>query len=400
MAYGPEAELVFGASFGPPDASSGRGGDVPVEVHLLEREDAADEETMASRPPARMQTPAAAQRRGGLRGGPSSAFEREAMLVARRIQQLVRGGEGVVWDRAAGRYRPARYGDIAVLMRTVKHRANELINVLADADVPAYAELGTGYFAASEVETMLALLTVLDNPRQDIELAAVLRSPSAALMRKSWPACGCACREATFTTRSSPPRRATKPWAGCGTAFRRSWVSYRKPARGPAACLCPASFGACFGRPAILTMSGAMPGGRQRQANLRALHERARQFDTFARHGLARFLRFIQRLREAEGDLGAAPAVGESDDVVRVMSVHTSKGLQFPIVFVVDCGRQFQGPARPSGHRLSAGSRAWACASVDADAATVRTVASARGRHGSPAPRGAGRGDAPFVRSA
>src|SRR5690606_33915725 len=93
---------------------------------------------------------------------------------------------------------------------------------------------------------------------------------------------------------------------------------------------------------------GALPGGGQRQANLRALHERARQFDTFARHGLARFLRFVQRLREAEGDLGAAPAVGESDDVVRVMSVHTSKGLQFPIVFVVDCGRQFQGrPVHP-----------------------------------------------------
>lgn len=347
MAYGPEAELVFGASFGPPDASSGRGGDVPVEVHLLEREDAADDGADDDPAAGADETPAAPRAPAACEEAHSSAFEREAMLVARRIQQLVRGGEGVVWDRAAGRYRPARYGDIAVLMRTVKHRANELINVLADADVPAYAELGTGYFAASEVETMLALLKVLDNPRQDIELAAVLRSPVGGFNA-----------EELARVRLCLPRGdfydALVAAAGDETlgGLRdriSSFLGFVQEARTWARRM-PLSrlVWRLLRQTGYFDYVGAMPGGRQRQANLRALHERARQFDTFARHGLARFLRFVQRLREAEGDLGAAPAVGESDDVVRVMSVHTSKGLQFPIVFVVDCGRQFQGrPVHP-----------------------------------------------------
>ena len=84
-----------------------------------------------------------------------------------------------------------------------------------------------------------------------------------------------------------------------------------------------------------------MPGGTQRQANLKAFHERARQFDRFSRQGLVRFLRFINKLREVEGDLGTARALGEAEDVVRIMSVHKSKGLEFPIVFIPDMGKQF-----------------------------------------------------------
>lgn len=342
MAYGAEAELVFGAFFGPPDEETGHGGDVPVEVHLLERDDdameAADEGASgAERTPA-----AAAAGEGDSPLSDMSAFEREATLVAKRIQQLVRGGEAVVWDRAAGRYRPARYSDIVILMRTVRHRANELVNVLADEDVPAYAELGTGYFAATEVETMMALLAVLDNPRQDIELAAVLRSPIV----------GCS-TEDLARVRLCLPRgdfydavvaaAADESLGGLRDRIA-SFLEFLEEARTLARRM-PLSrlVWRLLEETGYFDYAGGMPGGRQRQANLRALHERARQYDTFARHGLARFLRFIERLREAEGDLGTAPAVGESDDVVRIMSVHTSKGLQFPIVFVIDCGRQFHG---------------------------------------------------------
>src|SRR5690606_11116391 len=140
MAYGPEAELVFDASFGPPDPGTGRGGDVPVEVHLLEKSGAAG--AAPGEPVAGGADAEAAGAEDDLLADMSS-FQREAVLVARLIQQLVRGGEAVVWDRAAGCYRPARYGDIVILLRTVRHRANELIDVLARMDVPAYAELGT-----------------------------------------------------------------------------------------------------------------------------------------------------------------------------------------------------------------------------------------------------------------
>lgn len=344
MAYGTEAELVFGASFGPRDEETGIGGDVPVEVHLLEREDNGEEADVETTPGA-----------SGAEGAPPAenafndsaladmtAFEREATLVARRIQQLVRGGEAVVWDRAAGRYRPARYSDIVILLRTVRHRANELVNVLSDADVPAYAELGTGYFAATEVETMMALLAVLDNPRQDIELAAVLRSPIVGCSTEDLARVRLCLRRGDFYDAVVAASSA----GHLGELRERiaSFLTFLEETRTQARRM-PLSrlIWRLLEQTGYFDYVGAMPGGRQRQANLRALHERARQFDTFARHGLARFLRFIERLREAEGDLGTAPAVGESDDVVRIMSVHTSKGLQFPIVFVVDCGRQFHG---------------------------------------------------------
>ncbi|REJ35686.1 MAG: helicase-exonuclease AddAB subunit AddA [Bacillota bacterium] len=338
MAYGPEAELVFGASFGPPDPGTGRGGDVPVEVHLLEKSGAAG--AAPGEPDAGGAEAEAAGAADDLLADMSS-FQREAVLVARRIQQLVRGGEAVVWDRAAGRYRPARYGDIVILLRTVRHRANELIDVLARMDVPAYAELGTGYFAAAEVETMMALLAVLDNPRQDIELAAVLRSPMV----------GCSVDDLARIRLCRPDgdffdavvAAAAAPELGELQSRLAAFLGFLEQARTDARRM-PLSrlVWRLLQQTGYFDYVGAMPGGRQRQANLRALHERARQFDTFARHGLARFLRFIERLREADGDLGTAPAAGEGEDVVRVMSVHKSKGLQFPIVFVVGCGRSFQ----------------------------------------------------------
>ena len=86
---------------------------------------------------------------------------------------------------------------------------------------------------------------------------------------------------------------------------------------------------------------GGLPGGAQRQANLRALVNRAMEFDSFGRHGLFRFLRFIDRIRESRGDLGTARALGEQENVVRVLSVHKSKGLEFPVVFVIDLGKPF-----------------------------------------------------------
>lgn len=363
MAYGSEAELVFGASFGPPDEPVDSR-DVPVEVHVLDRAvgDDDDDGPDVALPPgafgrAREATDdrdVTGMDRDDLDGGAPdaddvdvaalegmTAFQREALLVASRIRQLVQGGEAVVWDRDAGRYRPARYGDIVILLRAVRHRANELVDILAEYDVPAYADLGTGYFAATEIETMMALLSVLDNPRQDIELAAVLRSPIVGCSTEELARVRLCHRDGDFY--DAVLAAAEEDELGALRDKVADFLSFLDEARTLARRM-PLSrlVWHLLNETGYYDYAGAMPGGRQRQANLRALHERARQFDTFARHGLARFLQFVTQLRQAEGDLGTAPAVGESDDVVRIMSVHTSKGLQFPIVFVVDCGRQLR----------------------------------------------------------
>jgi len=329
IAYGPEAELVFGASFGPEEEPGSR--DAPVELHLLDREAEGDAGEGEDGEEARE------ERDDEL--ADLTAFQREAVLVARRIRQLV-GGEASVWDRQAQRYRPARYGDIVILLRAARHRANELLDVLAQHGVPAYAELGTGYFAATEIETMLALLAVLDNPRQDIELAAVLRSPIGGCTAEELARIRLAQPRGSFYDAVLAAARSDE--AGDLARKLARFLAFLDEARTMARRE-PLSrvIWHLLNATGFYDYAGAMPGGRQRQANLRALHERARQFDTFARQGLARFLRFVRQLREAERDLGTAPAVGESDDVVRIMTVHHSKGLQFPIVFLVDCGRRF-----------------------------------------------------------
>ena len=376
MAYDAAAELVYRAPYG-----SG-GPEAAIEVHLLERDAAylraAVQQTATAQAAAAAETvatvelyaddgrPAAALREGfapapemeaaspgedapadGSTAGAEEdsledlgALEREAIVAAQRIRDLVQGGTQV-WDKAAGGYRPARYGDVVVLLRATRHKANTVLDVFSRLGVPAYAELGTGYFAALEVETMVALLAVLDNPRQDIPLAAVMRSPIGGFSAHDLARVRAARPEGDFY--DAVAAGAGDESLGLLGHRLREFVErlddWRTRARRQ-----PLSELVWY----LLTetgyfdYAGAMPGGRQRQANLRALYERARQFDGFARHGLDRFLRFIDRLREGAGDLGTAPAVGESDDVVRVMSVHKSKGLEFPIVIVLDMGRRFR----------------------------------------------------------
>ncbi len=280
------------------------------------------------------------------------AIEREAHVIARRIRDIV--GTDPVFDRdldgGRGGYRPAAYRDIVVLLRATAGLANRVLDVLNRHDIPAHAQLSTGYFAATEVETVLCLLRLIDNPRQDIPLAAVLRSPVVGLDETDLARVRLARREGDYYDAvlaaagtageggSQPEPDQGEPLACRLRAFLESLDAWRTAARrGPLSDL----VARLYRDTGFYAYAGGLPGGRQRQANLRTLHDRARQFDQFSRQGLARFLRFIDRLREDEGDLGPPPALGEGEDVVRVMSVHRSKGLEFPVVFLAQAGRSF-----------------------------------------------------------
>ena len=110
------------------------------------------------------------------------------MVVAWKIKQMVEGELGFrIWDGKTSQFRQCMFRDIAVFMRSTKDRANVVLDIFQKCGIPAYAELGTGYFRAREVEVALSLLSVIDNPRQDIPLASVLRSPVAGLTPDSWP---------------------------------------------------------------------------------------------------------------------------------------------------------------------------------------------------------------------
>ena len=275
--------------------------------------------------------------------------QREAYLIGRRILDLMGRTGGVRrhvcvpapdgrWER-----RPLEYRDIVVLMRAVSGRAEHVAAVFGRMDVPVHADARGGFFETSEVRDMLALLELLDNAQQDIPLAAVLRSPLAGPVR--------------FTESDLVAFRLHAPRA----AFHEAVVRYAETGGDPERRERTRAFLARLARlrdavrrrpladviweiyeeTGYLAFVGGMPHGRQRRANLIGLHDRARQFGTFRQQGLRRFLRFIQELRDQKEELGLPSAASEADDVVRILTVHQAKGLEFPVVFVSGLGTRF-----------------------------------------------------------
>ncbi|MBE3575712.1 MAG: UvrD-helicase domain-containing protein [Firmicutes bacterium] len=275
-------------------------------------------------------------------------MEGEAALIAQKIRTLVDPRRpALCWDLRIRAYRPIRYRDIVILLRSAQARADRYLQVLQSQGIPAYADLGGGFFTAMEIRVMLAALQLIDNPRQDIPLAAVLHSPLVGLEAADLA-------RIRLAARSAPPDRPVRDFwdavllcagrADLGplgeklARFRQLLESWRTLARrGRVSDL----VWTIYMDTAFLYYVAGLPGGAQRQANLYGLYSRAHQFDGFTRQGLQRFLEFLQRLQDNEEDLGPAPAVGENEDVVRILTVHRSKGLEFPVVFVADLGRKF-----------------------------------------------------------
>ena len=305
-----------------------------AELHLIEREDPGEE----------------AGGEGDAESGDSveefEALEKETLVVAARIEELVDPADPfTLWDGRLNVQRPCSYRDVAILMRSTKDRANAVLEVLSRCDIPAYADTGAGYFQAREVEVALSLLSIIDNPRQDIPLAAVLRSPVVGLEAADLARIRAGHKDEefydavrAFAGKSPGENLAAARIAAALTGFLEDLDWWRTMARRrPLAEV----LWTILRETGYHDYVGGLPGGAQRQANLRALCDRAREFDSFGRHGLFRFLRFIQKIQEAKGDLGTARALGEHEDVVRVMSVHKAKGLEFPVVFVMDLGKRF-----------------------------------------------------------
>jgi len=307
--------------------------DVPrgpaVELHVLERDvesagDGEDEETRYVDPADPAQW---------------DAVSREGYLIGRRIQELMQAGTPV---GDGDQRRPLRPGDICVLLRSTRHSAAPLANMLRLQGIPVFTDAGPGLFDAREVREVLALLSVLDNLQQDIPLAAVLRS---GILGESFTEDELA--EMRVHDRDCPFHEVVRLFAerGAETNIReklgrtlRSIARYRREARErPLADV----LWAIYRDTGYLALVGGWRRGEQRRANLVALHERARQFGAFRRQGLRRFLRFIESL-QAEGDELAGPTgLGEVDDAVRIVSIHRAKGLQFPVVIAAELGRQF-----------------------------------------------------------
>lgn len=308
-------------------------------------------------------------------GAQMSKEEAEAHMIAERIQRLHADG--------------VKYRDMVILLRSPGSWADTLVEILGEDGVPAYCTSNEGYFDTVEVETVLALLDVIDNPQQDIPLAAVLHSPiyqftdeelaelvahfgslRAALPQApeanaSDAATDGASDGAGSGTGGDAP--ASNPIATPGTCVEEGTASSASAESGTQSPLAPAlqakldHFCAELARYRAMAhylsihellyrifdetgydhYVSAMPAGRRRKANLDAMIDMALSFEKTSYKGLFDYIRYIEKLKKYDSDQGEATVFSDQDDLVRIMSIHKSKGLQFPVVFLSGMSRRF-----------------------------------------------------------
>jgi ATP-dependent helicase/nuclease subunit A len=265
-------------------------------------------------------------------------IEREAQLIARRLQELHASGHQI-WDKESNDFRAVKWSDMAVLLRSPSGRAEAFAKEFSRAGIPLNAARA-GFFASLEVSDLLNLLRLLDNPLQDVPLAAVLRSPLVGLTMDElveirlaerrdllWSAL---VRVPKHSKDTSPELRAKV------AAFLEQFHRWRELARQTSLSqTLETALNDTHYEPMLL--AGAR--GPERVANVRRLLDLARQFDPYQRQGLHRFLRFV-RLQEDE-ELDLEPASPSHADAVRLLSIHRSKGLEFPVVALASMGTNF-----------------------------------------------------------
>jgi ATP-dependent helicase/nuclease subunit A len=265
----------------------------------------------------------------------------EARVMAAKIKELISSGAQVYNTKTKAK-RPLVYRDFVILLRSMTW-APQIIEEFKQLGLPIYANLSTGYFEATEVAIMLSLLHVIDNPFQDIPLASVLRSPIVGLNEEELSIIRIQQKRGSFWDAVSAFSRSkqaanTEALYDKVRRFYDSLKSWRSMARqGSLSEL----IWQLYRETNFYDYVGGLPGGKQRQANLRALYDRARLYEQTSFRGLFRFLRFVERMIERGDDLGAARALGEQEDVVRIMTIHSSKGLEFPVVFIAGISKNF-----------------------------------------------------------
>lgn len=271
--------------------------------------------------------------------------EREAMAVAGRIRELV--GRLPVVDSETKQLRPARYSDMVILLRSPSGWDETFKKVLETCGIPVYISSRTGYFAATEVQTVLNFLRVLNNPLQDIPLFGVLKSPAAgfsdreiALIRakkekgrlyESLCACVQEGQEAGKKTEEAELRAKAQTFLALLERFRNYavYLPIHELIR------------EFLEQTGYLYTASALPGGEQRRANLEMLLSKAESFEKTSYFGLFHFIRYMEQVEKYDIDYGEASLQDENADTVRIMSIHRSKGLEFPVCFVSGLGKRF-----------------------------------------------------------
>ena len=265
-------------------------------------------------------------------------IEIEAKFVAKKIKELI-DSKYQVYDLKAQKYRDIKYRDIAILLRSTKAKAPIFEKELIEKDIPVYSDMSSEYIDTMEIQTILSLLKIIDNPMQDIPLVTVMRSSIGKFTDNELVEIRLADQHSDFyTTLLKSKLSVSTELKGKIERFLSELDKWREEQE---YLSLDELIWKIYEDTGFLNYMGVLPNGMLRQENLKMLFERAKQYESASFKGLFNFIRFIERLHSSSGDLSSAKMIGENEDVVRIMSIHKSKGLEFPIVFLASSSSQF-----------------------------------------------------------
>lgn len=274
------------------------------------------------------------------KGNRADTLEAQARYVARYIDRTVREGKTLVTK--GGALHPASYGDFCILLRTAKNVSSVYANALSERGIPVFSPETGGFFEAAEISFILSLLRVLDNPVQDIPLAAVMLSPLFGFSAGELADIRASAKERLEAGETEPLYRSVAASADEGdekaAAFLKKIESLRRLSLTLSASELVRRVCEETGFDAI---AGAMPDGERRRLNIGLLCDYAEKYEAAGNLGLSGFIRFIDKVARTSGDLATAARPSENADIVRIMTVHQSKGLEFPICIFADMQHVF-----------------------------------------------------------
>ncbi|MBY2718967.1 helicase-exonuclease AddAB subunit AddA [Clostridioides difficile] len=282
----------------------------------------------------------------------------EARMVGNIIKDLMKVNEDgkiqKVYDKGIDGYRPVEFRDIVILLRATSAWAPVFADELMNMDIPTYADVGVGYFDTIEIKTILSLLQIIDNPMQDIPLISVLKSPIFGFTPEDlidirvqskdkifYEVLKSTAEYDGFTDSQNENESEFIPSEECINKSKDFLIKLKEFKEKSMYMSTDEFIWYLYTRTGYYAYVGALPGGSQRQANLKVLFEKAKQFEETSLKGIFNFVNFIDKLKKSSSDMGSAKTLGENANVVRIMSIHKSKGLEFPVVICSAMGKNF-----------------------------------------------------------
>ena len=265
-------------------------------------------------------------------------IELEAKFVANKIKKLIEE-KFQVWDRKNNTYRNIEYKDIVVLLRSTSNLAPVYEQEILALDMPVFSDSSQEYLDSIEIQTIMSLLKIIDNPIQDIPLVTVLRSFIGKFSDDELVQIRLSDKYDDFyTCMKKASIDVSKELKEKIENFLGKLESWRKEQE---YLSLDELIWKIYMDTGFYNYVGLMPNGNLRQANLKMLFQKAKKYESANFKGLYNFINFIDKLKLSSGDLGSAKLIGENDNVIRIMSIHKSKGLEFPVVFLSSTGKQF-----------------------------------------------------------